>query len=142
MEAGEDAGHPEGVHADRKKAFKKLVGVDKEEATSRRREQSVQIRKASRDKAISAKRFKHEGGGQAAEGAAWTEGQLAQVVAQLQAPQPALRDAALQQMRRLLSSPDPPLDLLFQLGAVPLLIVRPLLEMPKPLSLSLSPASN
>jgi hypothetical protein len=116
-----------GTHADRKKAFKKLGGA--EEATTRRREHSVQIRKASRDKAISAKRFKrgHEGL-QAATDASleceWTAEQVAQVVNLLQAAQPALRDDALQQLRRMLSSADPPLDLIFQSGAVPLLVVR------------------
>jgi predicted xylose isomerase-like sugar epimerase len=108
--------------AEHKKVFKKL-GV--EEASLRRREHATQIRKASRDKVISAKRFKFDGDELCEKSnTEFTDADVAVVVHLLQATQPAARDEALQRLRRILSSSDPPLDLIAKYGTVPLLVVR------------------
>jgi hypothetical protein len=122
-----EEGGPEGSRlfnpqAEHKKAFKRL-GV--EDASLRRREHATQIRKASRDRVISAKRFKFDGDELPQNGnTQFTDADIEQVVLQLQASQPAARDEALQRLRRILSSTDPPLDLISKYGAVPLLVVR------------------
>ncbi len=112
---------------ERKKSFKKLLG--KEESAHRRREHTTHLRKAQRDKVISAKRLKLDEitdvqvMGEEDEGEQLTPEQLAPLVESLSLPQNSKRAEALHQLRKILSSPEPPLDAVVGAGVVPLLLV-------------------
>lgn len=116
---------------ERKKNFKS-TGFGKEEVLARRREHAVQLQKASRDKVISAKRFKwgcpsfgqhEEEEPPHIQQKGWSESEVKAVLLVLGAHAGAAeRASALQKLRRILSTIDPPLDLIVQHGVVPLLV--------------------